>query len=459
MDKNKQLEKPPHRIENGRKVYTLTHFVNSAPRKAPGATQAVTVSNAAVDTTGAAPGDETGADGDQGQSGRNAHEVREHTRLLSMIATWCWNEYYGPMFVDYSYDNGAAIRQIPDLVNNSPKQVPLMWNHSEDIARKAGRIADASWEESTDIPPGANGYQIVNRLYDPKAALGLELGELDSTSIAVDFDKVRSHPDMDFWTFMDLQGKVVDGVMVAWWPIAAKRVCHHALVTAGADPYSGPREEQEQSMQNAATAAANTRPEGGRGMDELIGLLTAVCNGLGINVALSAGSPIPETLEKRVTDQLTTLRNAQANYNDLAAKLQGLGNSLLKEGETALSAAEVLNRLPERIALAKHGEAFVANQQQTALAWFDKARVDPANKDNLTDVDKRRRERIANSTDLQFLADEIAVCQAEAKARFGPGKNMRSSVGHELPEQPTPGAAGVDHDIAEGVKSLGLEAN
>jgi hypothetical protein len=433
MKKTEQRKEPPFRLENGKKIYSLTSIINCSPRKVPAEATAGSTQNAA--TTPPADGNSDAGSGSEsapGQSAGNPDEVRVLTRLVSAVKVWCWNEYLGPMYVDFSHNNGAAVRQIPDLVNSAARPVPLMWNHTDDIRAKAGRVVDASWENSSDIPAGANAYLVVNRKYDPKAALGLELGELNATSIGVDSDKVRSHPDLDFYTFMDLQGKVVDGVEVAWLVIAAKAVIHHALVTDGADPYSGPREEQ--STQNAAKAASHTQSsEGDRGMEEqLRRLLETWSNAIGINVALGPGSAIPDTLEKRGVDGITALRNAQGQYNELASKLQGLGASLLKAGETTLSAADVLNRLPERIDMARHGEAFLKNQQELAVGWFDKAKTDPANPQNMSDVDKRERERIANCSNMQELADKIGIYEAAAKARFGPTVNMRSSVGEDV---------------------------
>lgn len=431
-----KLKEPPFEIRNGKKVYRMQFRVDSQLRGMPPAGQgqagkpAPQTNNAATTDGGASGpgGQESTGDADAGAL------VRVPCRVLSAVDTWSWHDWYGPCFVRNGHDEAKALRQVIGFINEAPRPIPLMWNHSEDMHDKAGFVENAAWEESKDIPPGVNADLVVDRRYDEKAANGLELGVIDATSVAWWPHSERSHPDMDFWTFMELQGKEVDGEIVAWLPLECQGVQHHAMVPAGADPNSGPRNEHCRT-QNAAAAATNTKPEGGGGMEkELMALILAVCNGLGVNVALVAGQQIPDWLERSLTDKVTALNGAVNQYNEVAKTLQSLGGSLLNEGETSLTVAQVLERLPGRLALAGHGEEFLKYRKEEALAWFDKAHVDPANQQGLTDVQKRQRERIAHCNDLTELADTIIVNQEVAKKRFGPQTNLRTSEGDEVPQ-------------------------
>lgn len=428
----KPIKEPPFTMVNGKKRYSFRCEVVSEFRPPVPATQTPPVK---PDAKNAQQGAQTGTDGGSVTASETSDDViRTHTRLLSAIYTWS-GTWFGPQLVDNGANDAFALRKVAGAVNNRTgnRAVPVVWDHSLDAEKICGRLVNGAWEDSSDIPPGSNAYMEIPPDLDPRAYGLAKAGMIPATSIWWSPSMEQSHPDMDFNEFVDRQGEIVDGKPVCWIPVdlTDDQVIHHAIVWAGADPHSGPREGQ--GMQNAAPAASDTRPEGGRGMEEqLRKMVETVANAFGVDVKLGPGSAIPDTLEKQILDGVTVLCNTQTQYNDLASKLQTIGTSLLREGETTLSAADVLNRLPERIELAKHGEAFLKYQQQTALGWFDKAKVDPQNKDSLSDVDKRRRERIANSMDLQFLADEIDTYQAEAKSRFGPAVNLRVTEGQEL---------------------------
>ncbi len=84
----------------------------------------------------------------------------------------------------------------------------------------------------------------VNRQFDARTAIGLETGELDAGSIAIDNTFSLSHPRMDFEEFVERQGEIVDGEKVRWLPEHTTSIDHFALTLSGADPYAGPREAQ-----------------------------------------------------------------------------------------------------------------------------------------------------------------------------------------------------------------------
>lgn len=452
-DKTKKLS---FRNVNGRKVCALNLRVDSELRPVRGQ-QPVAAENTSAESTGdgAETSRETSAaneDAAPGGVAANPDECRVRCRLLSAVDTWSWSADLGMrVLVRNGHDDGRALRQAASVINTGKRPVPLMWNHSMDMRDKAGIVINANWEDSTDIPPGVNADLVVNRQYDPRAATGLERGVIDATSLWWVPQCEMSHPDMDFWTFLDLMGMEVDGQIVGFRPVSCSEVPHHAMVPAGADEYSGPRTEH---AQNAANAATHIRNRGGEAVENAaLTLLSSLCGDLGIEVALSEGAPIPETLAARLSAKTKSLRDVAGRFNALTEQIQGLAQAVQRQGET-LSSDEILKRLPERLEMAKHGDAFLANQRNEAVAWFDRARVDPDNPQNLSEAQKRERERLGNATDLQFLADKIEEFRNAAQGRFG---DIRTSTGDDLP----PGSTGrantlsvKDQGIVEGVNAM-----
>lgn len=432
--------------DRGRKIYVMNCIVDSAPRPECGRTTVLTGS-AETPQTGrtidAASG--TATDGDSAASdGSGLVWVR--WRLISAVRGWPTTAYWQPQLVDYGHEDGRVIAQaIPLIQAHRPD---LTWNHSRDMRDVAGHVENAAWEQSEDIPPGINADLVVDPQYDAKAAHGLTTGTIRAGSIGLAMEVVPSHPEMELNQFTELQGREVDGDTVRWLPVRVVGVEHMAMVPAGtgADPNAGRRLMENTAVQGCQNIAGTG---GTGGMNELITLMATVCRGLGIDVVLAEGVPVPAELQGRVVAKLESLTGAQSRYNDMAQQLQKLEPSLIREGETSLTAAEILARLPERLHMARHGEAFLAHQRKDALRWFDAARVDPNNPQTLSELDKRQRDRIAASADLQFLADIIVEGKERAESRFGPWGNRRSSAGDELPIQGGVPAGSVDKVIED----------
>jgi hypothetical protein len=440
----KKRKEPPFTVVNGRKRYSIRCEVMGEFRPA---------SQPGPGTQGKPPVQPQNAQNEAGQGGEGAagsgtdtnndDVVRIPIRVLSSVFTWS-GTFFGPILVNNGHNDSYALRRVVTAINNRTgnRAVPMVWDHSLDARAICGRLTSAAWEDSTDIPTGTNAIAEFPRSVDPQAAALAEAGMIPATSIWWQPDMEMSHPEMDFDEFWDRQGEIVDGQQVCWLPVDLQDagVIHHALVWAGADPFSGPRDEGPTNQ--AAQAVRNTQAEqGGRGMEieKALALITIMCQAVGIDVVLSAGAPIPDTLEKRFTDSAGTLRSTQGQYNDLALKLQTVGTSLLKEGESAISSAEVLNRLPARLEAAKLGDAFLAHQQKAAVTAYDAANVDPKNPQSLTDAQKLLRQSIENSRDLNFLEASIAENTRLAKERFGTGgTSNRTSQGDELPPGQNP---------------------
>ena len=173
--------------------------------------------------------------------------VRDSWRLISAVEAWPSSGFHLPQLIDYSHNNGSAIRSAVDIINNNKPD--LTWNHSVDSKDVAGWVENAFWEESTDIPHGINAELVVDPAYDSKAARGLENKVLRNGSIGFSMDVVPSYPDMPFEKFVEAQGTVVGNEKVRWLPVSVHSVLHMALVPAGtgADQYAGRREFGNQS--------------------------------------------------------------------------------------------------------------------------------------------------------------------------------------------------------------------
>ena len=300
------MKEPNYRIENGRKIYTTIDQIDCVRRPDPKATPPKDAAKS-EERNEAGSGDIPPA-----QSGSGDPDVVSvHMRLITADDAYPSMGWLGPQLVKYGHNGGQAVKEIVGLMNSASRPTPLMWNHSYDAHDIAGKVNDAYWEESSDIKPGANGWARVNKNFDPKAAMGLKTGEINATSIGVVMEKERSHPDMEFETFVTLaaEGSEVDGKQVAWLPIKALEVVHHALVWAGADPNSGPRpvsntRKTETNGDNAASIhdaeASKINHRGGISVeDNTIKILDSLCKDLGFDVILSEGS-IPEGHAARV---------------------------------------------------------------------------------------------------------------------------------------------------------------
>jgi hypothetical protein len=457
MNKNLkgQHKEPPFRIENGKKIYSLTMqlppernlIVNAKEKPKEGEGQDdddLEIQNAATV---------------QAQADADPNILVTPCRLISSVKTWPSMGWLGAQLVDYSHNNAAAIRQAVDIINSRPRPVPLMWDHSNDMRDKAGTVSDAVWaRKNSQMPPGVNANLVVNREYDSKAAKGLETGVIDATSISLWCEMEQSHPDMGFWDFVDQQGETVDGKEVKWNPIATKDVLHHAMVPAGADENSGPLKNSRIDTGNNGESIPSTQgepPKQTRRINNMIEkfvlLIQAILGKLHIDAFVDAGSELPEGLQDKVVSKLDVLVAAGARYNELASRLQAFGEKLLKEGETALSAVQVLDRLPELYLMAEKGKNFCEFQRKEALRLFDLAKFKPDSAE-LTEAEKRIRSRIEATDDLAYLEDMIDEYRVQAESKLG--KNFRSSADTPLPldgGKPVVIPIGEDRDIAESV--------
>ena len=356
----------------------------------------------------------------------STNTVRDRWRLISTDLLYPQMGMFGPQAVDYGHQDGAALKECVALINDNC--IPVTWDHSWSVKDIAGSLENASWENSKDIFPGINGYLVVDKEYDSKAAMGIEKGLIRAGSISVSFEMERSHPSMKIETFIEMSGEEVDGEIVRWLPVSARAVNHFALVQQGADFRAGPRTSNTAATEQELTTGENVMNEDNKSLTMLAG----ICEGLGIEVCLTDESNIPETLQARLSDKVTVLSEAQKSFNDLTERIQSLSAHVAKDDAT-LSSAEILDRLPSQLEFAKYGQDYLEDIKSDALRWFDTARVDP-DKPELSDHCKALRGAIESCDCVTTLKAYIQEYKPQAEAVIGK-VDMRSSQGEELPPE------------------------
>jgi len=460
--KKDQIKEPPFTVVNGRKRYRMSnagirciadchpsHDIGAVfrepvegndhrqdPGSRSGAGAGATVNSQANGLPDDAPPAEGPGEAPEGGSGGNADELRMLVRVLSAAPTWSCMGWLGPQLVDNGYNDAYALRKMPGFITQrqTSRPVGFVWDHSFSIKDKAGRLENGAWEEPTGIEAGCNAVAVIRRAYDPKACLGLEGGEINAMSVAWDPDFEMSHPDMDFGTFVEMQGREVDGEIVCWRPVdlAAEGVLHLGMVWAGADANAGPRDAQNK-ITNAAGAAQDFNhgeTGGGTIMEKLIALCAAVLGVLGIEYVFDEKGTVTDGLVERTLEKLNGLTGIRDAYNALAAKLQAMEKALRTEGESAVALAQIVERIPARLELATAGEQYIEDLKQAALKAFDSAKVDPSRPD-LSDEAKQIRAVIGNCTDIGQLKAYCAEYGAQADARFGRPQSRRTSLAED----------------------------
>jgi hypothetical protein len=361
--------------------------------------------------------------------------VRQTWRLISAVKAWPHSGFEDPQLVDYAYQDGAVLKNTVDHINKNKPD--LLWNHSDDAHDVAGYVENARWEDSTDIPAGVNADLVVDPAYDHKAALGLQKGFIRNGSIGVQMDCRPSHPKMQFSQFVKNQGKAVDGDIVRWVPVRITEVRHMALVPSGtgADPNAGRRfvnssnrKIDEMISQTVTEVKNENNNPGGEIMETWIAMLTNVANSLGIEVALAEGSPLPDGLEERINKKLEQFKALNEKYNKLCVSVEKLAE-LACNGVAPASFDETLGILENKIAMAAHGEKLLEHYRKDATKWFDSAKA-ALDKKELSDSEKRMRNRILKSADLDYLEDVVAEYKAITEANLS---SKRVSEGVELP--------------------------
>lgn len=355
--------------------------------------------------------------------------VRDSWRLISAVEAWPSSGFHLPQLIDYSHNNGEAIRGAVDLINSHKPD--LTWNHSTDAKDVAGWVENAWWEQSEDIPFGVNADLVVDPQYDSKAAKGLENRVLRNGSIGFSMDVVPSHEDMPFEQFTAMQGKVVGNEKVRWLPVSVHSVLHMALVPAGtgADKFAGRREFGNQSTITEKEKVQNNEVKGM--LEDSVRILANTCQTLGIDVALVAdeGASVPDGLEERLIKKLENLSTIQKQYNSLATLVEKILEIANQNGLNVASIVELENEIPRLCVWANEGEKVLTARRDEALEWYDKAKFQPDVE--MSESEKRMRNRIANSRDLEHLQDIIEEYRKVAELRFG--NSQRSSVAEELP--------------------------
>lgn len=422
------------RDADGAEIYQLDHYIGAERRivKNDKPVQQSSLDNAESDVS------EPDASG----------LIRQKWRFISALQAWPTTAYGLPQLVDYGWDGGIALSQAVNLINSSNPD--LTWNHSIDAKDVAGHITDATWEQSTDIAPGITGYVVVDPNFDAKAAIGISKGIIRSGSIGISAEMTKSHPDMDIEEFLSNQGEDVDGDVVRWKLKSVVDVRHMAMLATGtgADPNAGLRYKSSLLNNQGKLPNSNnggnimvpteTRPESG--------LLNKVCELLKVDETILENA---ELAESKLSERIEKLQDRADKFNNLSQAIADLEKLVIAENETGLSVNEIIERLPQRLDYAKHGERFLVEKRNEALKAFDSANV--KTDENMSDNAKRLRGRIENSSDIDFVLEMLELHQGIVTERFGLN---RSSLVEELPAEKKSVIGAKDKQIRDGAKKL-----
>lgn len=404
-------------IEDGEKVFTFDHDVRlSASPRVEKPAQGRSGDSDEHQGAGSSEEEETEEEvssPEHGTSHNTEGNIVRSWRILSMVQGWPSMGWW-PTLVDYGHDGGKALKQMIPLING--KKPDLMRNHTDDVNAIIGHIENARWENSIDIPSGVNADLVIDPNWKKQDAYALQTNKYRSGSVGISGKFKKSHPDMEDYEFMQKQGKKVNGEIVRFLPVSITDVRHMAIVAThhGADPNSAPRDESSA----ASNSANNSQPStGGSSMlEKLLVLFNSILPLLKLDKLID-NAEIPEGLAQKVMDRLNVLNKALERVTWLEGQLQNIGALFKADSEAGLTSDEVLNRLPEIVARAKNGDKFMEHRRKEAIKWYDSAVVDPSKKE-MTDNQKKMRARIENSTDLEFIEEQLAFYEDIARGRF-----------------------------------------
>ena len=422
------------RDADGAEIYQLDHYIGAERRivRNDKPVQQSALDNAESD---ASEPDESGV-------------VRQKWRFISALQAWPTTAYGLPQLVDYGWDGGVALSHAVNLINESSPD--LTWNHSIDAKDVAGHITDSTWEQSTDIVPGITGYVVVDPNFDAKAAIGISKGIIRSGSIGISAEMTKSHPDMEIEEFLSNQGEEIDGDVVRWKLKNVVEVRHMAMLATGtgADPNAGLRYKSSLLSNQGKSPNSNnggnimvpteTRPESG--------LLNKVCELLKVDESTLENAELAET---KLAERIEKLQDRADKFNSLSQAVADLEKLVITDNETGLSVSDIIERLPQRLDYAKHGERFLVEKRNEALKAFDSANVKAD--ENMSDNAKRLRSRIENSKDIDFVLEMLELHQGIAEERFSLN---RSSIVEELPQEKKPTVGAKEQRIRDGAKKL-----
>jgi hypothetical protein len=433
-DQNNRRIDLPYTLDNeGRKVYTLDNLITNCELRPASVEVQVDAGKASnkPDKCGEDPNpdNEDDAPPDDGM-------IRQRWRTISTVKAWPQNAWGFPILVDYGWDGGKALKSAVGLING-PKP-DLTKDHSSSIDAVFGHIENAKWEDSKDIPPGVNADLVVDPELYPMEAKRLDKGAYRSSSIGIDAEMVRheAHKDMDDWDFLVKMGKKVNGEEVRLLLKKVKKVRHHAVIAAytGADPNAGLRNSLEDPATNINQniSAGGTKPM----KKWLLALLNRAFDKFKLDRAAdwSTLEEAPEGFEAMFNGRVDALVATFEEHSALVAKLHALEGYVKNEGEVGLNTSEIADRLEGKLELAVHGKAHLESRRAEAKKYLSMVESDNSKKETLSDLAKRRLERLENTKDLDFIEDELAHYKALAEEKFD--LNRSSSPEELLPLKP-----------------------
>ncbi len=275
--------------------------------------------------------------------------------------------------INFGYEDGKALKEAVDKFND----IPVLKDHIFSVDNWIGRTQGSFWDSTTPgAPPGVTLMLKVDTKADPKVARGLLSGMLDSVSVTVQFDYVKSHPNMSDSDFYYKLGEVVDGKTVQALVTSITRLYELSVVWQGADVYAkqvqedgihtpglshrthqSPNSKEEINMKNLAKRLGLA--EGTHTEEQLLAALDGAITAAKTEAVTPLQAEVTQ-LKQDVAAKDTALTEANASLTQLKAEL-----APLKESNEALQ-QEVATLKPK----AELGDAYLTEQRTEAARLY-----------------------------------------------------------------------------------------
>jgi len=345
-------------------------------------------------------------------------------RVRALSAAYLGHAGY---YLDFSrkdvLKNSIPLMLLKSAGGSREKALKVQRNHSYNIENTIGHIKSNEWDGSKKLGhPGINAELSIDTVLAADDARRIMSNPplIDSVSMAVGYKWEHSHPEMRFWTFIDLLGQEVDGEIVRFVVTEIIDYDHIGLVWSGGDTSAG--------FLNKYQAQFSEKVEKGKGrwiLDDQVCVLGATQEDSG---TLKKSITLPDdrrvkvkspNRRKNMSEVLTglTIKNLSQFQELLGLEIKDEGDLL--EAITGLSEAnvELREEVQELKPLAELGEKAKAAVRENVLRLAKILQGENFSKD-----DENRLEK-ADYEMLQYLEKDY---QRQVEEKF-PQAGRRSS--------------------------------
>ncbi len=226
----------------------------------------------------------------------------------------------------------AVLKKAVNLLSDAP----ACTDHHDYVSGIIGKNVEPAFNDQTD-PPGLEATMLIDKRLDEKTFIKVQEGYVKCCSAGLASKMRRSHPDMTFDRFIDLQGEEVDGEIVRFIAEEILSIREVSVVIEGADPTAEAIESQNKKPNNMEEPM-----KGNTKLYERLSKLTGVnvVNEESLNEAMEVLSKMVETKET-ITSNPELERLKKFEDGVMAKMKEGIEASFkLISGNDTLSAVE-----------------------------------------------------------------------------------------------------------------------